>query len=85
MTSTVTAQSIPPVCGLGWDTFPKTIFLPKGTNAFLMKKTGEAGQFLASIPYPSFGVNCQLPFGLISRTALQALGVPSMGGPVSGW
>lgn len=49
-----------------------------------MKKPREAGQLLASILH-SLGVNCQLRFGLISRIALEALGVLSVGGPVSGW
>lgn len=39
------------ICWLGWGTFPKTIFLPKGTHAFLMKNIRGAGQFLASTPH----------------------------------
>lgn len=50
-----------PVCWLGWGTVPKTTFLPKGTHAFLMKTTGEAGPLLASSP-------CSLFWGKLPTT-----------------
>lgn len=67
MTSTVMTQGAIPVCWLGQGTFPKLISYQKVHMPFWQKTQEKQGMFLPPSLIPSFGVNCQLQFGLISR------------------
>lgn len=72
------------MCWLGRGTFSKTIFLPKGTQAFQMKNTREAGPFLASSPSSLFWGKLPTAVWCNLIDCPLSTGVLSVGGPVRG-